>query len=320
MLVTKPLPNILAFTRASKAWDVDASGALTEFAVDAIRRGYDPATLQSIGWNLEGGATNLLLGSAAPSSQSVTVAAVLHTLSFYGTGAVALSGASTAGPLTGTGANSLAQLSFTPAAGALNLTVSGDVRNAQLEANYAATSRIVTVGAQVARAAETLACAGSAFAAIFGAAKEGWVIADVVVPVIANLARVFSVSDGTANNAIEVYTSAAGALIAPIVVGGTSPGGPSVAAGTISPNVATRVGLRWGGAGVAVSGNGGALATLAAAIPPMTGLYLGNRASLDRPLNGRIRSVWAGANGGVSDAAFRAACTLGADPDAILRG
>jgi len=80
------------------------------------------------------GRRNLLNATATLSTQSVTVAAVQKTLSFRGTGTVTLSGASTAGPLVGTGVNDIVSLTFTPSAGSLTLTVSGTVNDAQLNA------------------------------------------------------------------------------------------------------------------------------------------------------------------------------------------
>jgi hypothetical protein len=105
--------------------------------------------------------TNLLLNSGTLSTQNVTVTAVQHVLSFTGTGTVTLSGTSTAGPLVGTGAgeSNRVSLNFTPTAGALTLTVSGTVTNAQLEAVTASnphpSSYIPTAGATVTRNADT---------------------------------------------------------------------------------------------------------------------------------------------------------------------
>jgi hypothetical protein len=79
------------------------------------------------------GKRNLLgLSDSAP-TQSVTVTAVPHTLSFSGTGSLTLSGASSAGPLVGTGVTDIVSLTFTPSAGTLTLTKSGTVTYAQLE-------------------------------------------------------------------------------------------------------------------------------------------------------------------------------------------
>lgn len=83
---------------------------------------------------------NLLLNSATLATQNVTVTAQAYTLSFENTGTVTLSGASTAGPLVGTGVSNRVTLTFTPTAGTLTLTVSGTVTNAQLEARASATA------------------------------------------------------------------------------------------------------------------------------------------------------------------------------------
>jgi len=88
----------------------------------------------------EGGRRNELDATETLSTQDVTVTAAERTLSFKGTGTVTLSGASTAGPLVGTGAGDRVTLTFTPTAGTLSLTVSGTVTDAQLELGSTATA------------------------------------------------------------------------------------------------------------------------------------------------------------------------------------
>ena len=87
-----------------------------------------------------GGRRNLLLNTDTLATQSLTVAAVAHTLAFTGTGTVTLSGASIAGPLIGTGASNRVSLTFTPTAASLTLTVVGSVTLAQLELGSTATA------------------------------------------------------------------------------------------------------------------------------------------------------------------------------------
>jgi len=87
-----------------------------------------------------GGRRNLLLATDTMATQSLTVAAVAHTLAFTGTGTVTLTGASIAGPLVGTGASNRVSLTFTPTAASLTLTVVGSVTLAQLELGSTATA------------------------------------------------------------------------------------------------------------------------------------------------------------------------------------
>jgi hypothetical protein len=68
---------------------------------------------------------NLLDATATLATQSVTTAATSYTLSFSGTGSVALSG-------TATATYSAGSQTFTPTAGSLTLTVTGSVTNADL--------------------------------------------------------------------------------------------------------------------------------------------------------------------------------------------
>jgi hypothetical protein len=75
---------------------------------------------------------NLLDATTTLATQSVTVVAASHTLSFTGTGTITLTDASTAGPLVGTGVGQRVSLAFTPTAGSLTLTVSGTVTDADL--------------------------------------------------------------------------------------------------------------------------------------------------------------------------------------------
>jgi hypothetical protein len=85
------------------------------------------------------GRKNLLVGTATLSTQSVTVTAIPHTITFSGGGTVTASG-------TYSGALTSGQ-TFTPTAGTLTLTVSGSVTSAQLERGSAATTYQAVVSA-----------------------------------------------------------------------------------------------------------------------------------------------------------------------------
>lgn len=108
------------------------------------------------GYLAEGQRENLILNSDVMVTQNITTTAAERTLSFYGTGTVTLSGTSTAGPLVGTGANDRVELTYTPTAGTLTLTVSGTVTNAQDELGAFASSWIPTVATAVTRNADQL--------------------------------------------------------------------------------------------------------------------------------------------------------------------
>ena len=147
--------ELIAFTCSASAARsyLDAQGTLrADLAADQPRFDWTNGRRQLA---LNGAATNLLLNSAAPATQSVGVSAQAYVLSFTGTGSIALSGATSAGPLAGTGAGTRVALAFTPTAGTLTLTITGDVRLAQLEANALASPYIATAAVSVSRAAES---------------------------------------------------------------------------------------------------------------------------------------------------------------------
>ncbi len=103
---------------------------------------------------IEGSRANIFLNSATGATQGITVTAVAHTLSFWGTGTITLTGTSTAGPLVGTGAANRVTLTFTPTAGTLTCTVSGTCSRVQMEIGSFASSYIETAGSAVTRGAD----------------------------------------------------------------------------------------------------------------------------------------------------------------------
>lgn len=161
--LTGTLDSRITFTRASGATYTDSAGVLQLATSNTPRFDYDPVTLSAKGLLIEEQRTNLLLNSDTLSTQNVTVTAVATTLSFYGTGTVVLSG-TCSGTLVGTGAYpNRVSLTFTPTAGTLTLTVTGSVRQAQLEAGSFATSYIPTTSAQATRAADVAVMTGTNF-------------------------------------------------------------------------------------------------------------------------------------------------------------
>lgn len=191
--------SILTFTRASAASYFDSAGAIQTALTNAARIDYNPATLAPLGLLIEEARTNLLLNSATLATQDVAVSAVPYTLSFYGTGTVTLSGASTAGPLVGSGAfPTRSTLTFTPSAATLTLTVTGTVQYANLEAGSFATSWISTAGATATRAADVCSILTSAFP--FNASEGTFLVQFSPIATLSADAFQLRLDDGTEDN------------------------------------------------------------------------------------------------------------------------
>jgi hypothetical protein len=167
---------------------------------------YDPVTLAPKGLLIEEQRTNLLLNTSVLGTQVVTVTAAAHTLSFYGTGTIVLSGAFV-GTVTGTGAYPTRTiLTFTPIVGVLTVTVTGSVTSAQLEAGAFPTSYIPTTTAAATRAADVAVMTGANFSNWYNAV-EGTVFAEFDKSNNVVSGRLVTVSNGTVSNQIRITAS-----------------------------------------------------------------------------------------------------------------
>jgi hypothetical protein len=203
---TKKLDSRVTFTRSSIATVINEFGVLQVVASGVPRFDHDPVTGESLGLLLEESRTNLLLNSATLVTQNVTVTAVAYSLSFYGAGAVTLSGTTT-GTVTGSGAYpSRSTLTFTPTAGTLTLTVSGSCTDAQLELGGSITSVIPTTSSQVTRAADNAVMTGVNFSSWYRQ-DEGTFYAESVLLSKSNNPVILSASDGTTTNRISLVQS-----------------------------------------------------------------------------------------------------------------
>jgi len=253
------------------------------------RLDYDPSTLAAKGLLVEEQRTNLLLNSATLSTQSVTVTATAHTLSFYGTGTVTLSGASSAGPLIGTGVYpNRVTLTFTPTAGTLTLTVTGTVSNAQLEAGAFATSYIPTAAATVTRNADVASVGVSQFPY---SATEGSIVANVTPLNVAAARRAVQIDDGTENERYTLSTNSTPNGLFTVIDGGSSQA--AIATGTPAANTDIKLAARYKVNDFALSVNGGAASTDTSGTLPIANLLmrLGSGVSSAEPLNGHIRQI-----------------------------
>jgi hypothetical protein len=189
----------LSVTRATTATRVDENGNIVNVPANVARIDYStgqPAIL------VEPQRTNLVYPSDIATTQVRAVTAVVHTLSFYGTGSVVLSGAY-GGTLNGTGSNNRVSLTFTPTAGNLTLTVSGSVTNWQLEAGRNATSLIKTISGSVTRNADVIS---NVNAIDLIGQTEGTIFVDYN-KILANdgTRNIISINDGSTTNLIEIW-------------------------------------------------------------------------------------------------------------------
>lgn len=201
----------ITVSRASGKTYFDSSGAIQLAAANTAYFDYDPATLTARGLLIEEARINALRNSLLDgtnlSTQSVGMPATTFTLSFYGTGTITLSGASTAGPLVGTGMSTRVSLTFTPSVGLVTFTVSGTVKWANLEVGSFATSFIPTAGSPATRAADIVSMTGTNFSDWFNSA-EGTFVAEYKAEAFASAARIFGTSDGTNANRISMFEQA----------------------------------------------------------------------------------------------------------------
>jgi len=173
--------NLITYTRAGNATFFDANGTIQTAGSNTPRFDHNPATGESLGLLIEEARTNLLLNSETLSTQDVTVTAAAHTLSFYGTGTVTLSGTHSA-TVVGTGAfPTRTTLTFTPTSGSLTVTVSGTVQYGQVELGGFATSWISTAGATATRNADVAQITGTNFSRWYSQGA-GTVFADAAPP------------------------------------------------------------------------------------------------------------------------------------------
>lgn len=220
---SKPLPVMaLDFTTAvtdarvstTRAGDtatrINASGVIEIVNANLPRYDFDPVTLVCKGLLCESARTNLLLNSLIDgtnlATQSVTLSAIAYTLTFYGSGSVAISGGHTA-TVTGAGNYPARQTyTFTPTAGNSTFTVTGDVKYAQLEAGTYGTSFIPTAGTSVLRAADVSTMTGTNFSSWYNATEGTFqVVGSMNVSTTAVLQTFANVGDP--NNDVQIFNN-----------------------------------------------------------------------------------------------------------------
>lgn len=288
----------LDFTGATLDSRITASGGAgatrtdetgTIVAATCPRFDYSPTAIgTALGLLVEGSRTNLFLNSlingTSLATQGVTVTAQPYTISFYGTGTITLSGAATA-TINGTGAYPNRVVStFTPAAGTLTCTVTGNVQYAQIEDGSFATSFIPTAGTAVTRTADTLAISGVNFSSLYTSAA-GTLIVEAEQPTIFGLPKTVAGFWLDVGNRMGIYRESAGAINA--WANGSIASGQNAVAATF-----WKAAVAWSGTAVAVSANGAAVVTgTYTGSMAFTTFAIGDNGSGTKTFNGHIRRV-----------------------------
>jgi hypothetical protein len=270
--------NKLTYTRASLAWANTSAGVWTQYANNIPR-------ILLGRYMAESSVTNRIFPSNPMTTQTITVIAFAYTLTFEGTGTVTLSGASTAGPLAGTGVNDRVSLTFTPSAAPLTLTVSGDVRFAGLEIASFGSSFMETVGSTFVRSADSLTLASTLFNLT---QAEGTIYTNSfwdAGTAITSSRYAISLNDGTANEAHAVYNEV-GVVRGLTVDGGATQSAPLTSA--LGDKVYGKAAYAYAANDFAISLNGAAVVTdVAGTLPTTTTLEIGGLVA--NKLGGGIR-------------------------------
>ena len=292
-LLGPSLPSAFTLTRASSGTYFDATGTLQTAGTNVARFDYDPATLLPRGLLLEGQATNLFLNSQAAATQGIAVTAQAYTVSFYGSGSITLSGAYS-GTLTGTNSTTLATLTFTPTAGTVTCTPSGSALNVQVETGSAASSRIITAGTTVTRAADFCALTSAAFAQYVNAA-EGTVVADYTMQPVGIYQQLISLDDGTLTNRVSFAINSNTYERGDIVTGGATQVATLFLPQIISANVSHRGGMSWGSTAtwqaIALDGQLNSYGSGTPSMPTTNNFVVGNRNGNPAPFYGLVSKI-----------------------------
>ena len=288
-MVNKPFGDIITFTRTSGGGRFNSSGVYEWLGNNVPRFDYDPVTLQPLGILIEEERTNRLLNSATVVTQNVSTTATANTLSFYGTGTITLSGTAT-GLLVGTGVANRVSLTFTPTAGTLTLTVTGNCTSGQLEEGAFPTSYIPTEANQVTRAADI---ASVNTLSPWYNASEGTLYFEGSVPVILPTGRPgVTLGNAAADNRFTLRQTLVNGISAvaalPIVTVFTPPAVNPIA------GVPWRQALSFNASNIYHSVNGGPVAAAAHSVnlANISTLYIGSTNNLvGQQHSGHIRSL-----------------------------
>ena len=279
-------------TRSGIATFVGSNGLIQSATADTQRIDYSSGVP---GLLVEEARTNLLLNSLIDGTplgtQAVVVTATAHTLSFYGDGSVDLTGAHTA-TVNGSGVYpTRTTLTFTPSAGALTLTVTGEVQFAQLEAGAFPTSYIPTTSATVTRNADVATMTGTNFSDWYNQ-TEGSFAVQANVYSLSAFNRLLSVDDTTSDNRMEIYSNTSSAIRYLVETSDVSQGNIAPE-NTIKAQTIFNLAFGYKQNNDAIALNGGAVVLdTSVLIPTVTQMQIGfSTASGAFPMSGHVHKI-----------------------------
>lgn len=295
---TASLDPRVTFARSGNTATVtDNTGTIVGINADLPRFDFDPSTLACRGMLVELPSTNLLLNSlidgTSLSTQSVTTTAAVHTLSFYGSGSVALSGTHSA-TVNGTGAYPARQTySFTPTAGSLTLTVTGTVQFAQLEALAFATSFIPTDGTTKTRNADFASMTGTNFSDWFNNVEGTFFAQARRYATTAQYWQVFHVNNNTDTTRISCGISNDGLGNSAYAIVSNAGATQAQFLGPVVGQVDARMALAYKANSFAFAANGGTIYTdNTGVVPTCDRLFFYRPSSPNQFLNGWIQKLF----------------------------
>ena len=275
------VPGAVA-TRAGMGWAARADGSWIGFAADTPR-------ITDRGLWIEEARTNLFLNSAAPASQSLSLATGTYVLSAWGAAGSVSAAAGTAmgsgfGAVTATPGGAARTLTLTTA-GTVVFTVTGAPSKVQVEAGSFATSPIETTGAAGTRGADAVSVP-----ATVASDQDFAVVYEVELTRDTGAGRVlFDLSNGTSANKVRAVVQSSLALQHVVSVGGVN---TTLSAATRSGarrvrGAVARTGSSWRSV---LDGEELAVATVAG-MTALTTLTLGGSVAGGAMLNDIVRSL-----------------------------
>lgn len=207
-------PRVSVARSGNTATRINSSGVIEIVNANLPRYAFDPVTLVCKGQLIESARTNLFLNSlidgTSLATQSVTLTAAAHTISFYGSGSITISGGHSAA-ITGTGAYpTRTTYVFTPTAGSSTFTVSGTVQFAQIELGNFASSFIPTAGSSVLRNADLVTMTGTNFSSWYNVTEGTFVVSGNTLNVSASRPIIQASTGATSNGGQYMYFDAVG--------------------------------------------------------------------------------------------------------------